>query len=93
MAEPNEIAIPPTAVSPTSPTFDPISPSTTGSFYGRRDFENRHDLDDNSAAVDSLRKINRQPSLVGTVLDRIKSRIPENSIDSDTDNEDEEDSD
>lgn len=96
--EPSEITSPAAAaVIPgrmTTPYIDNMTPA--GSFYGRRDFENRQDVDDLSTggAGDNLK---RQPSMVGAVLERIKSKKTTKASDSsDTDldeEEEEEDSD
>ncbi|KAI8071825.1 EXS family-domain-containing protein [Thamnidium elegans] len=92
--EPDEISSPTASItSGPHASYDKPVQSSSGSFYGRRDFENRQDLDDVSPAGDPLRNLNRQPSIVGAVLERIKSRIPDNRVDSDTENEDEEDED
>lgn len=82
-----EPSIPPAAqTSPTIPSQKSALDTMVGSFYGRRDFENRHDLDD--AVPDGL--IKRQPSMVGAVLERIKSKKRTNGVDSDSYNEDDE---
>jgi hypothetical protein len=94
--EPSEITSPAAAaVIPgrmNSPYMDNMTP--VGSFYGRRDFENRQDVDDLGAGGvgDNLK---RQPSMVGAVLERIKSKKTTKTSDSsDTDlDDDEEDSD
>ncbi|KAI9360622.1 hypothetical protein BD770DRAFT_318267 [Pilaira anomala] len=75
---PNEVSSPTPSIL-SGPPKSPIQPST-GSFYGRRDFENRHDTEDIPSATESLRNLNRQPSLVGAVLEQIKSRVSENNI-------------
>ncbi|KAI8147935.1 EXS family-domain-containing protein [Fennellomyces sp. T-0311] len=72
--------------------------STYGSFYGRRDFENRHDHEESAKEMGSL----PQPaSTIGNVLTRIRSlgaggHVSDNSDtdrdDNDDDDEDDEDS-
>lgn len=96
--EPSEITSPAAAVIPgrmPASYIDNMSP--VGSFYGRRDFENRQDVDDVGAggAGDNLK---RQPSMVGAVLERIRSKKTTKASDSsgtdlDDDDEEEEDSD
>lgn len=73
----------------TTPYIDNVSP--VGSFYGRRDFENRHDLDDGVSSSGVGGNLKRQPSMVGAVLERIKSKKATKASDSsDTDLDDEE---
>lgn len=89
--EPNESITPVTSTTPNLSSVGQAIGGGAGSFYGRRDFENRQDLDDITAPNDSIRNLNRQPSVVGAVLERIKSRKQPNTVDSDTDLEDEDD--
>lgn len=89
--ESNESITPVTSTTPNLSSVGQAIGGGAGSFYGRRDFENRQDLDDITAPTDSIRNLNRQPSVVGAVLERIKSRKQPNTVDSDTDLEDEDD--
>lgn len=95
--EPSEDITPVTSTTPNLSSVGQGIGGAAGSFYGRRDFENRQDLDDITAPNDAIRNLNRQPSIVGAVLERIKSRKQPNTVDSDTDiddeDEDEEDDD
>jgi hypothetical protein len=89
--EPSEIPVPNTNQTPSlapSRFADALGISPVGSFYGRRDFENRQDIDDSTA--DTIRNLKRQPSIVGVVLERIQSK--KTTVDSsDTDLDEEED--
>ncbi|KAI8374052.1 EXS family-domain-containing protein [Choanephora cucurbitarum] len=60
-----------TLVLPPAAMISPKELTPAGSFYGRRDFENRQDLEDD--VPDNLNSVRRQPSLVGAVLERITS--------------------
>jgi hypothetical protein len=81
--EPSEVSLPQPVVSPNLRSSQAAIDATFGSFYGRRDFENRQDADDLTPSTD--RNIMRQPSMVGAVLERIKSRKLPTAVDSDTD--------
>ncbi|KAI9486316.1 MAG: EXS family-domain-containing protein [Benjaminiella poitrasii] len=97
--EPHEISLPAAVITPTS--FHEGLGTPVGSFYGRRDFEIRQDLDDAVSASDNIRHLKRQPSRISTVLDCIKTnRSTTSVVDSsaseteiDDEDEDEEDSD
>lgn len=65
-----QVAVPPTA--------------HAGSFYGRRDFENRQELEDVVSSVD----VKRQSSMVGVVLDRLRSRHSTNKTSDDSSSDD-----
>lgn len=93
--EPSEITSPTAAaVIPgrmTTPYIDNMTP--VGSFYGRRDFENRQDSDDAISSSVGGGNLKRQPSMVGAVLERIKSKKTtkaSDSSDTDLDDDDEE---
>ncbi|CEG79455.1 hypothetical protein RMATCC62417_13920 [Rhizopus microsporus] len=63
-----------------------------GSFYGRRDFENKQDLEEKNATTAKM--LNPRPSKVEAVLERIKSRkssvaLEESETDQDDSLEDE----
>lgn len=60
----------------------PVDVTPTGSFYGRRDFENRQDLEDAET----------HNGFKGVVLEHIRSRKSTRSDSSDTDDDDHEDS-
>lgn len=66
----------------------PSSLVSGGSFYGRRDFETRQDNDDSK-----LGSLVRQPSLVGQVLDRLRTLGTPAEKNSDNDGYDNEDDD
>jgi hypothetical protein len=93
--EPSEIPIPSANQTPSlapSRFADALGISPVGSFYGRRDFENRQDIDDSTA--DTIRNLKRQPSIVGAVLERIQSKKTNaDSSDTDLEEDDDEDSD
>ncbi|KAI8642998.1 EXS family-domain-containing protein [Parasitella parasitica] len=95
--EQSEIPSPDAAVLPgrmTMPFIDNVTP--VGSFYGRRDFENRQDIEDGISTGGASSNLIRQPSVVGAVLERIKSKKntkASDSSDTDLDDEEEEDSD
>lgn len=88
--EPSEIPVPNTNQTPSlgpSRFADALGISPVGSFYGRRDFENRQDID--ATTADTIRNFKRQPSIVGAVLERIQSKKT-NADSSDTDLDDDE---
>ncbi|CAO3597875.1 unnamed protein product [Absidia cylindrospora] len=66
----------------------PSSLVSSGSFYGRRDFETRQDKDDGK-----LGPLVRQPSLVGQVLDRLRTLTTPAENGSDNGEDDDEDDD
>ncbi|KAI8982260.1 EXS family-domain-containing protein [Mycotypha africana] len=67
----------------------PLSESTpVGSFYGCRDYENRHDFDDAPSAAEHVSGLGRQPSMMDIVLDRMKTKTTDSS-DSEDDDDDE----
>jgi hypothetical protein len=73
----------------------PESIANRGSFYGRRDFENKHD-DTTDIAVGSVsnNKLCRKPSTLDNVLTRIRSmRNSDHSDESEVDDESEADDD
>ncbi|KAL0088167.1 hypothetical protein F4703DRAFT_1734425 [Phycomyces blakesleeanus] len=57
--------------------------SMAGSFYGRRDFENRQDREDPNKEGSVRPRINRQASTINSVLLRIRSRRGSDASDSD----------
>lgn len=73
------------------------APDPIGSFYGRRDFENKQDLDEKHPEVDLSKSLNHRASKVGFVLESIRSRTlgesgPEgNELDGDDDDDDDDD--
>ncbi|CAO3698897.1 unnamed protein product [Rhizopus stolonifer] len=72
------------------------SPDPIGSFYGRRDFENKQDLDEKHSEVDLSKSLNHRASKVGFVLESIRSRTlgesdPEGNEPDDDDDDDESD--
>lgn len=81
--EPHEIA---------TPSQAKTSVDMMGSFYGRRDFENKQDLEEKNATASKI--LNPRPSKVEAVLERIKSRkssvaLEESETDQDDSPEDE----
>ncbi|KAI9253229.1 EXS family-domain-containing protein [Sporodiniella umbellata] len=74
-----------------------VSTEPIGSFYGRRDFENKPDLDEKQVEVDLAKSLNHKASKVGLVLESIRSRTldgsgTEEELEED-DDDDEDDSD
>ncbi|KAG0745260.1 hypothetical protein G6F62_005015 [Rhizopus arrhizus] len=51
-----------------------VSSELAGSFYGRRDFENKQDMDEKQATSDISSKLNQIPSKIGLALEMIQSR-------------------
>lgn len=75
-----DIAVPPNAVHADRP-MDTVTP--VGSFYGRRDFENRQDMEDTISNDSHF-------GFKDVVLEHIRSRTRSDSSDTDDDHEDSE---
>lgn len=73
-----------------------VSSELAGSFYGRRDFENKQDMDEKQATGDISSKLNQMPSKIGLALEMIQSRgtsvnLEESESDLDDEHDDDDD--